>query len=449
MFNDILRKIKTSDDIKTKIIKLHNKDILIAFSKDLADIEEFNKYYYPRIIKELSFDLENMFPSIVNIIERDINLFQTSILNGFILFISNTFCYEFVLPKANSRSITTSVIDPVDLYSSQDGFIENMDINIALVRRHLKDQNLKVEFVDLPTSCNNKVAILNFKENQAINTKIKNQLNKIKTSNVNSINSISKVFQGKHLVPLTLSTSSPQNVSASISKGKTAILLNNSPVACIVPVNFLYFSTMKNDIDTPTYYSILSRSLVIIFMFISVFLLGLYVAITNFHSSSLTIYAMSNLKLTERGTTLPMLSEILIILLLFDLYRYATSRSSNGYIQNIIIFLGGLFIGQNAIKSGLIGHLILLITSICYLSTYAFTNNLHMVTSLSIFRIIILISSYILGLFGFLVSSILILYYLISIKTFNEDFFFSLSTKKFKKIKNYFIPREKNNENSS
>ena len=80
----------------------------------------------------------------------------------------------------------------------------------------------------------------------------------------------------------------------------------------------------------------------------------------------------------------------MIILVLFELYRFATSRSSNGFIQNVIIFLGGLFIGQNAIKSGLIGPLILLLTSICYLSTYAFTNNLHMVTSLSICRIIVL-----------------------------------------------------------
>ena len=446
MLNELKNTLTNSDDIKSSIIKIDNIDLLIVYSKDLANIEEFNKYYINTLRTNIDKDLTNYFPTLINQIKYDIETFKKSILNGFILLIKTNIAYEFLLPKANSRSITNSIIDPVDLYSAQDGFIENMDINISLIRKHLRDENLMVEIITLPNKCHNRIAIINLNNYNQNNQIIKDKLNSIKEDNINSINSISKLFQKNHFVPITLSTSSPQNVSLSISKGKTVILLDNSPVACIIPVNFLYFSTMKSDIDTPKYYSILSRLLVILFMFISVFLLGIYVAITNFHSSSLTIYALSNLKLTERGTTLPMLSEILIVLLLFDLYRYATSRSSNGYIQNIIIFLGGLFIGQNAIKSGLIGHLVLLITSICYLATYAFTNNLHMVTSLSIFRIIILIFSYLFGLFGFIVSSIFILYYLLNIKTFDTDFFLSLKPDKFRKNINYFLPKEESNE---
>ena len=376
------------------------------------------------------------------IINKNKNDLINLLLVGNIILITNSYAYCFFLPKNTSRAISSSLIDPVDLYSSQDGFIENIDINIALIRKHLKTDKINVEFVDLPTKCNNKVAIITLEGNRNYNEEIKNKLKTIDSINVNSINTISKVFQNNHLVPMTLSTSSPQNVSLSLTKGKTVILLNNSPVACIVPINLLYFSTMKNDVDTPKYYSIMSRLLVLLFLFISVFLLGLYVAVTNFHTSSLTIYALSNLKLTERGTTLPMLTEIIIVLVLFDLYRYATSRSSNGYIQNIIIFLGGLFIGQNAINSGLIGHLVLLLTSICYLSTYAFTNNLHLVTTLSLFRIFILIFSYFLGLYGFLISSIIIIVYLLKIKSLDEDFFFSIQKDKWKKQIKYIEPKE-------
>lgn len=439
--NDLL----ISDEIKLNIFNIDNTEFLIGYVKDIADIEEFNKYYYSKIDFKALNSLENQFPMIVN---KIININKDELLNimftGHIVIITKDLGYSFLIPKNTSRSISNSIIDPTDLYSSQDGFIENIDINIALIRKHLNSNKLNVEFVDLPTVCNNKVAIISLEDNTNYNQFIKEKLKKIDTVNVSSINTISKIFQDNKVVPMTLSTSSPQNVSLSLTKGKTAILLNNSPVACIVPVNLLYFSTMKNDIDTPPYYSKVSRMLVLLFLFISVFFLGLYVAITNFHTSSLTIYALSNLKLTERGTTLPMLSEILIVLVLFDLYRYATSRSSNGYIQNIIIFLGGLFIGQNAINSGLIGHLVLLLTSICYLSTYAFTNNLHLVTSLSLFRIFILIFSYILGLYGFILSSIIIIVYLLKIKSFDEDFFFSIKSNKLKKQIKYFKPEEIN-----
>ena len=444
MLNDLKKQLMISDDIKLEIYTINHIEVLIGYSKDLADIEEFNKYYYSRIDFNALKTLENQFPMIVSkIINKNKNDLLNLLLIGNIILITNSYAYSFLLPKNTSRTISNSLIDPVDLYSSQDGFIENIDINIALIRKHLKTSKINVEFVDLPTKCNNKVAIITLEDNKNYNDEIKNKLETIDTTNVSSINTISKVFQNNHLVPMTLSTSSPQNVSLSLTKGKTVILLNNSPVACIVPVNLLYFSTMKNDIDTPKYYSIISRLLVLLFLFISVFLLGLYVAVTNFHTSSLTIYALSNLKLTERGTTLPMLTEIIIVLILFDLYRYATSRSSNGYIQNIIIFLGGLFIGQNAINSGLIGHLVLLLTSICYLSTYAFTNNLHLVTTLSLFRIFILIFSFFLGLYGFLISSIVIIVYLLKIKSFDEDFFFSIQKDKWKRQIKYLEPEEK------
>lgn len=443
MLNDLKKQLMISDDIKLEIYTINYMEVLIGYSKDLADIEEFNKYYYSRIDFNTLKTLENQFPMIVSkIINKNKNDLINLLLAGNIILITNSYAYCFFLPKNTSRAISNSLIDPVDLYSSQDGFIENIDINIALIRKHLKTDKINVEFVDLPTKCNNKVAIITLEGNKNYNEEIKNKLKTIDSININSINTISKVFQNNHLVPMTLSTSSPQNVSLSLTKGKTVILLNNSPVACIVPINLLYFSTMKNDVDTPKYYSIMSRLLVLLFLFISVFLLGLYVAVTNFHTSSLTIYALSNLKLTERGTTLPMLTEIIIVLVLFDLYRYATSRSSNGYIQNIIIFLGGLFIGQNAINSGLIGHLVLLLTSICYLSTYAFTNNLHLVTTLSLFRIFILIFSYFLGLYGFLISSIIIIVYLLKIKSLDEDFFFSIQEDKWKKQIKYIEPKE-------
>ena len=70
---------------------------------------------------------------------------------------------------------------------------------------------------------------------------------------------------------------------------------------------------------------------------------------------------------------------------MFEFYRFATSRSVNNYVQNIIIILGGLFIGQNAIESGTIGATILFLTSISYIAVFAVTNNTYLITSINIF----------------------------------------------------------------
>lgn len=442
MYQKIIECVKTSDEITSVRFNIQSYNCLLLYSKEIGDIKEFNNYYFPKIKIDNLLSLENIFPGVVEKLESTNNLFDLLTKGSIILFINLNTYYKFNLPVANTRQTETSVLDPIDLFSSQDGLVESLDTNISLIRKHLSNQDVKIEYFNLSTETKNKLALISLTGYDKYNMKIKESLRSLKEKNITSINTINKVFQKKHLVPMTLSTSSPQNISLSVIKGKTAILLEGSPVASIVPVNLFLFSTMKTDVNTPIYYSFFSRLLVLLFLIVSVYLLGFYVALVNYHTSSLTIYSLSNLKLTEKGTTLPMYLEISIILMLFELYRYATSRSSSGYIQNIIIFLGGLFIGQNAIKSGLIGPLVLLLTSICYLSTFAFTNNLHLITTISLCRILVITCSYFLGLYGFLASAILIFTYLISIKSFDQYYFFNASIPAIEKIKQYFTPSE-------
>lgn len=444
--NQLLKILENKQEIKVTSSFLEDNEILIIYSENISDIKEFNHFYFPHITSKNINHLKDKFPGIVKIMnESTLDEILKHIYNGEIFFYHKRFQYSFNLLINNTRAIEQSKIDPIDLFSSQDGLVENIETNIGLIRKYLKSDTLNIEYFNLPSESNYRIAILDMNDKK-YNQTIKEKLSCNYYKSINTINTINKVFQNNILFPMTLSTSSPQNVASSILKGKTAIILENSPVASIVPVNLFFFTTMKNDLNTPKFYSILTRSLLIVFLLTSVFLLGFYVSLVNFHTSTLTIYGLSNLKISERGTSLPLFLEIMIILVLFELYRFATSRSSNGFIQNVIIFLGGLFIGQNAIKSGLIGPLILLLTSICYLSTYAFTNNLHMVTSLSICRIIILSFSYIFGLYGFIISSTLIFIYLLNIKSFDTNYFFDIYHNSTRKALHFFAPKEPKNE---
>ena len=445
MYQEIIRKLTSTSEISYQEIQIENNNCLLAFSKEISDLKQFNNYYFSKINRKNMESLDSTFPGVVSKSKFYSNYFEEIMKGNIILFINSNTFFSFDLPISNSRSTETSVLDPIDLFSSQDGFVESLDTNISLIRKHLKSKDVVISYLDLPNSSKNKVAVVSLSKNNKIVEDIKQKILTIKDENVTSINTINQKFQNNHFVPMTLSTSSPQNVAISIIKGKTAILLDGSPVTSVLPVNLFVFSTMKTDVNTPKYYSFFSRLLVLLFLIVSVYLLGFYVALVNYHTSSLTIYSLSNLKLTEKGTTLPMYLEISIILMLFELYRYATSRSSSGYIQNIIIFLGGLFIGQNAIKSGLIGPLILLLTSICYLSTFAFTNNLHLITTISLCRVLVITCSYFLGLYGFLVSAIIIFTYLISIKSFDKQYFFDPTISLKDRINDYFFPKEGEN----
>ena len=147
------------------------------------------------------------------------------------------------------------------------------------------------------------------------------------------------------------------------------------------------------------------------------------------------------MQITERGTTFPIFIECLIVLFLFETFRLISSRAPNNYVQNIIIIFSGLFIGQNAISSGLVGSTLLLIASLSYVSSFAITNNQHLITSFDIFRLYNLILSYTFGILGFTIGLITTLLYISSQKSVGVPFFLPFSPLRPNKLKGFFFPK--------
>lgn len=436
---------KTSSDVKLFEFYREQHYYLGIYTENLGNIFDFDNYYMPHINNDNLANLQTKFPGVFKKQEKvSYKYIEESIYDGkILLFIDNQYFYEIMLINKPLRNPNNSKIDPINLLGSQDGFIEDAKTNIALVRKRLKTNNLVVEELTIGDINKTTIFITYLKEFALYKDEIKDKLKKMDHKYPASISSINKVFQGNSLVPMTLNTSSPENFSVALTQGRTGIILDNSPVGLIVPVNLSTFASMKNDEDSPFFYSIVVRLLILLFLAISLFGLGLMISIINYHPDSLTISILSNLKLTERGTSFTIFLEISAILILFEFYRFAASRSSPTYIQNIVIILGGLFIGQNAINSGLIGPLILLITSLAYLSSYAFTNNPYMISAISNFRFFILILSHFFGMIGFFLSSFLVIAYLSSLKSFDVPYLYPFTPFSKKSTKEYFIPRSK------
>ncbi len=436
---------KTSCDVKLFEFYKENHYYLGIYTENLGNIFDFDNYYMPYINSDDISKLETKFPSLFKKIDNvNYKLIEERIFDGkILLFIDNKYFYEIMLIKKPLRNPNYSKIDPVNLLGSQDGFIEDVKTNIALIRKRLKTNNLVVEELTLGDENKTTIYLTYLKEFDEYKDEIKEKLKKMDHKYPASISSINKIFQGNSLMPMTLNTSSPENFSVALTQGKTGIILDNSPVGLIVPVNLSVFSNMKNDEDSPFFYSIIVRLLILLFFIISLFGLGFMISIINYHPDSLTISILSNLKLTERGTSFTIFLEITAILILFEFYRFAASRSSPTYIQNIVIILGGLFIGQNAINSGLIGPIVLLITSLSYLSSYAFTNNPYLISAISNFRFFILILSHFFGMIGFFLASFLVLAYLSTLKSFDIPYLYPFSPFSKQSTKEYFVPRSK------
>ncbi len=444
-YNELKECFQNSPDANIYEFYKDNHYFLCMYTENQGNIAELDAYYMPIINEGNLTKLETIFPGVFKKInDVTFKIIEDSIFMGkILLFIDNQTFYEIVLIKKPLRTPTNSDLDPLNLLGSNDGFIEDARTNIALIRKRLKTTDLVIEEFTFGEKNKTTLYITYLKEFNKYRDEIIAKLKNAEPKYLSSIVSVGKIFQGKSLMPMTINTGSAENFALALTQGRTGIIMDNAPLGLLVPVSFTNFSNMKNDEDSPAFYSLFIRFFILLFLVLSVFGLGFAIAIMNYHPDSLTISLISNLKLTERGTSFTIFLEVIAILILFEFYRFASSRSSPTYVQNIVVILGGLFIGQNAINSGLIGPLILLITSMSYLSSYAFTNNPYMISAISNLRFFILLLSHFFGLYGFFLASFIVIGYLSTLKSFDISYLFPVSPLSKNSLKEFFIPRSK------
>lgn len=436
--------IESNDFLEKLYVTNENLQFEIYYFKGISNIDFFNDHYF-KMINNLNYQfLNEEFPGLIKVFDcLNTNSITYQLSKGNIVFsINEDFSYYVELSKLSDIKQQPSHIDPTNMFETKNDFTDSAIDNIALITKRLKNEELVIRHYILGNKSKTDCYLVYLKRNEK-----KEYVENITKTIINakgdyyiSINDLNKLFISDELVPKTFFTSSPNTICSNLINNKVAIILDNTPIALSLPTTLSNFSSVKNEINTPKYYSLFNKLFIILFLILSVFSLGFFISIINYHTSFLSPIFIANIQLTERGTSFPIFFEILIILFLYDFYRYATSRSPQNYIQSIVIFFGSLVVGQNAIQSGTIGSLIMMITSLSYLSSFAVTTNPYLISSMNFARLIILIFSYFLGLIGFIFSSILVLIYLGSLNSFGTSFLSPFSPVNFKNIINFFLP---------
>ena len=438
---------------KKRIDLVYDKvnNIEFIYLKNSVISELWIRDFLPHIINgNLEYLVTGLFKKLPELSNEEYNRLLAS---GVVLVSISNSDYAAYLNFPPKRTPTDSLCDPSNLFGARDGFNEVIADNRILIRKRLKSNNLIFDelFLGNLTSTEINLVYLNepitriqIDEIRGVNSTyvIRKLLLKNKDKNITSINDLNILITKESLVPHFMYTSNPETCVNALLKDRIIILIDNSPISLILPSSLLEFTENSNETNNFSFVTLFNRLIILIFLFITIFLLGLFILLTSHHPEALSTVFIANFQLSERGTTFSLFTEIIIVLILFEFYRQLAMRSPLSFVQNIIIIFGGLFIGQNAIEAGLIGTTAIIITSLSYVSSFAVTNNTYLINSFAIFRIFIVIMSYALGMIGFLISSILVISYLANIKVFNRYYLEPVIPFNFTKLKAWLIPRK-------
>ncbi|WP_375546951.1 spore germination protein [Paenibacillus sp.] len=348
----------------------------------------------------------------------------------------------FVLttPAIHDRSIAEPDNEAI-VRGAHNGFIENLTVNLNLIRRQINTPELTVRYYNIGNTAPRKVAMIyvqNLSEPELIQ-KVEKRLTNISIDTVMSTGFIQELEEDRpySVFPQHLNTERPDHTCAYLLDGHVALLLEGDPTALIVPAGFFNFYQTPDDYNNRWMIASFVRFIRLI-SFITAFLLpAIYIAIVSFNSNVLPIQLFVTVQGSLTRVPYPPLVEAMFLELIFELLREAGLRLPSRVGQTIGI-VGGLVIGDAIVKAGLVSYPMTIVVALTAISSFLIPN-VEMSSALRITRFPLMIAAALFGFIGISFGLTILFVHLCKLESFGKPYIYPVSPLKFKGLKDTFV----------
>lgn len=266
---------------------------------------------------------------------------------------------------------------------AQVGFTENLRTNTSLLRRYINNENLVVESINVGKLSKTSCAICYLKNvaNSDLVAEVRYRVSNLAIDYLISSGQLEQLIQDddNSSLPQLISTERPDKTANLLFDGRVAIIVNGSPYVLVVPAIFSDFLSSPEDYNLKHQYANFLRILRVVAITFALLLPGIYMAIANFHQEIIPTELLYTIISARETVPFPILFEILIMELSFELIREASIRVPSPVSQTIGI-VGALILGQAAVDASIVSPILIIIvsfTGICSFSIPDFSLSFH------------------------------------------------------------------------
>ena len=244
----------------------------------------------------------------------------------------------------------------------------------------------------------------------------------ISTEYIISIEQIQMLIEDRKmlLTPQILATERPDRAARALSEGRCVLIMNGSPRALIMPSNAFELTHTAADEYLNVPFSLMSRLIRIIGMFLSLLLPALYLAITLYNNEIIPTYLLYSISAARENVPFPSVVELLLMNISFELIREAGIRMRSP-IGSSLGIVGGLILGQAAVSAKIVSPLMIIVIAITGIGSFA-TADYTLGWTYRVLRLIFIGLAAVLGLYGIAIGIVLYSLYLGSVTTFGMPF---------------------------
>lgn len=194
----------------------------------------------------------------------------------------------------------------------------------------VNNENLVIENIDIGKVTKTKCAVCYMKNitNPDLVNEVKYRLNNLEIDSLLSAGELEQLIVDSNFlgVPEVLSTERPDKATKYLLYGRVVVIVNGTPYGIILPAILVDFLTSPEDTNLKVNFANFLRGLRILAFFITLLLPGMYVALTSFHQEILPTGLLYSILASRENVPFPIIFEILIMEISFELIREAGLR---------------------------------------------------------------------------------------------------------------------------
>ncbi|WP_240335196.1 spore germination protein [Paraliobacillus sediminis] len=410
--------------------KYNKKKIYLFFYASIVNSDKIEEF----IIKPIHEAEGDRLSKIINtrdLIEiTDFEQASDDINNGkIVLFMEDDpIGYSMEVSDFKHRAISQPVNETV-IRGPKEAFTESLIVNISLVRKQIRDKQLITEQSIVGSRSKQSVILVYISDivNDEILKNVKERIESIEVDAVRNVELLEQYIEERpySIFPSILYTERPDNAGGYLEDGHIVLLMDNSAACLILPVTFWDLFHSPEDHYSRFMFGNFTRAIRFISFYITTMISAAYVSLANFHSEMIPPDLLFAITAAREYVPFPLIVEVLLMELAFELIREAGIRIPNPLGPTIGI-VGALILGQAAVEANIISPIIVIVAALSGLTSFAIADT-SLNYTIRISRFIFILSAAFLGMFSLVGAFLLWFMYAASLKSFGVPFFAPLA----------------------
>lgn len=329
----------------------------------------------------------------------DLNQTISEVLRGQIaLLIDGCSCAILVEARAYpGRNIEEPTAEKT-ITGPRDGYVENLQQNMAMVRKRLPSANLKSRLFRFGSETQTAVALC-YMENKVppqLLREVLDRLHHLQHANPPDVLDTSFISQAiedhpHSPFPQTMSTERPDRTVSNLLEGRICLLVEGTPKAVIVPAGLPDQFQSPEDYYQRPLAATVARFIRFLGAFLGTTASALYVAVLTYHYEVIPHRLIVNVARSRAMVPFPSLFEALVLEGAVELLREATNRLPSN-VGQVIGVVGALVLGQAAVEASLVSPLLVIVVAVSTIASFAVPNN-PTATALRLMRFPLILSA--------------------------------------------------------